>query len=116
MRSARPLRDTARPIVSTPIQDVVERVRGAKDDEEEEEEDEDTPKEKFVFLARSGKAELTRVQTGISDATDVAIVSGVKTGDPVVTGPFRTLRRLKDGAAIEVVKEDKTVTTDKKKS
>ena len=69
-----------------------------------------------MFLARNGKAVLNRVQTGISDATDVAIVSGVKAGDPVITGPFRVLRRLKDGAAIEVVKEDKTGITDKKKS
>lgn len=106
---------TQKNAVAVPIQAVVERVPGAKDDEEEEEDD-DTPKEKFVFLARDGKAVLNHVQTDISDATDVAIVSGVKAGDPVITGPFRVLRRLKGGAAIEVVKEDKTGTTDKKKS
>ena len=103
---------TLKDTVAVPIQAVVERVPGAKDGEEEE--DDDTPKEKFVFLARDGKAVLTRVETGISDATDVAIVSGVKAGDPVITGPFRTLRRLKDGAAIEVVKEEKTVSKDRK--
>lgn len=105
---------TQKNAVAVPIQAVVERVPGAKDDEEAE--DDDTPKEKFVFLARSGKAILTPVRTGISDATDVAIVSGVKAGDPVITGPFRTLRRLEDGAAIEVVKEDKSAATDTKKS
>lgn len=89
--------------VSVPIQAVVERVPGATD---EEEEDDDAKKEKFVFLARDGKADMTPVKTGISDATHVAIVSGIKAGDPVVTGPFRTLRSLKDDAAVEVVKEE----------
>ncbi|MGZ8868703.1 MAG: efflux RND transporter periplasmic adaptor subunit [Thermoanaerobaculia bacterium] len=104
---------TQKNAVAVPIQAVVERVPGAKE-ENEEEEDDDTPKEKFVFLARNGKAVMTRVETGISDATDVAIVSGVKAGDPVITGPFRTLRRLKDGAAVEVVTEEKSVSTEKK--
>ncbi|HUP48847.1 MAG TPA: efflux RND transporter periplasmic adaptor subunit [Thermoanaerobaculia bacterium] len=90
--------------VVVPIQAVVERVPGGS--EEEEEDDDDTPKEKFVFLARDGKARITPVETGISDATDVAIVSGISAGDPVITGPFRTLRRLKDEAAIQVMKEE----------
>ena len=38
----------------------------------------------FVFLARNGKAVMTRVETGISDATHVVIVTGVKAGDPVI--------------------------------
>jgi HlyD family secretion protein len=104
---------TQKNAVAVPIQAVVERVPGAKE-EDEAEEDDDAPKEKFVFLARDGKADMARVETGISDATDVAIVSGVKAGDPVITGPFRTLRRLKDGAAIEVVTEEKSVSTEKK--
>jgi HlyD family secretion protein len=87
--------------VTVPIQAVVERVPAG-----EEEEDADAPKEKFIFLARDGKAERTAVKTGISDATHVAIATGVKPGDPVITGPFRTLQRLKDEVAIEVVKEE----------
>ena len=93
--------------VVVPIQAVVERVPGASDDEDE---DDDARKEKFVFMARDGKASMTNVKTGISDATDVAIVSGVSVGDPVITGPFRTLRNLDDGDAIQVVEEVKTPT------
>ena len=93
--------------VVVPIQAVVERVPGAREDEDE---DDDARKEKFVFMARDGKASMTSVKTGISDATDVAIVSGVSVGDPVITGPFRTLRNLDDGDAIQVVEEVKTPT------
>jgi HlyD family secretion protein len=96
--------------IAVPIQAVVERVPGAK---EEDEEDEDAPKKKYVFLSRDGKARMVEVATGISDATHIAIVSGVKAGDPVVTGPFRTLKKLKDGAAVTVVKEEKKVAAEK---
>ncbi|HEX6178334.1 MAG TPA: efflux RND transporter periplasmic adaptor subunit, partial [Thermoanaerobaculia bacterium] len=89
--------------IAVPIQAVVERVPGKED--EEAEDDEETPKEKFIFLAKDGKVDMVAVQTGISDATHVAIVQGVKAGDPVVTGPFRTLRKLKDGTAVQVEKE-----------
>ena len=87
--------------VTVPIQAVVERVPEGKD-----EENDDAPKEDYVFLALDGKARRTPVDTGISDATHVAIVSGVKPGDPVITGPFRTLQSLKDEEAIEVVKQE----------
>jgi hypothetical protein len=37
----------------------------------------------------------------------VVVLSGVKPGDAVITGPFRTLKTLKDGTAIVATKEDK---------
>ncbi len=95
---------TAPNAVSVPIQSVVERVPGAKKGEEEEQ---DAPKKKYVFLVRDGKAKMVEVKTGISDATHVAIVSGVKVGEPVVTGPFRTLTKLQDGDSVTVTKEEK---------
>ena len=90
--------------IAVPIQSVVERVPGAKSDEDE---DENAIKHKYVFLDVSGKVKQTEVKTGISDATRVQIVSGVKAGDPVVTGPFRTLKKLHDGDAVEITKEEK---------
>lgn len=103
---------TAPNTVAVPIQTVVERVPGASG--EPGEEDEDKPKKKYVFLAKDGKAKQVEVTTGISDATHVAVLSGVKAGDPLITGPFRTLRKLKDGAAVEVTKEVKKSSKDKK--
>ena len=92
--------------VAVPIQSVVER-SASKDDE-----DGDAPKKKYVLLARDGKAKQVEVRTGISDATHVVILSGVKSGDRVVTGPFRTLKKLQDGAAIQETKEEKKTSKD----
>lgn len=86
-----------------PIQAVVERVPGAKAGDD----DEDKPKKKYVLLAGKDKVRQVEVLTGISDATHVVVMSGVKPGDPVITGPFRTLRDLEDGEKIVVTKETK---------
>jgi len=72
-----------------PIQAVVER------DIKNEEAD-------VVFVVQDGKAIQRAVKTGISDETRVEIVSGVKPGDKVVTGPYRSLRDLEDGEKILV--------------
>ncbi len=89
--------------ISVPIQSVVERVPGKKADDE----DDTTPKKKYVFIAQGAKAKLVEVTTGISDTTHVAITSGIKNGDQIITGPFKLLKHLNDGDAIEVVKEEK---------
>lgn len=83
--------------IAAPIQAVVERVPGSTGDDEE---DADGPKKKYVFLAADAKAKQVEVQTGISDTTHVVILKGVKEGDRLITGPFRTLKKLKDGVAI----------------
>lgn len=92
--------------IAVQIQSVVERVPGAKKGDEESS-DENLPKKKYVFLVKDGKVHMVEVQTGISDATHVALLSGVKSGDTVVTGPFRTLKKLHDGDAVEISKEEK---------
>jgi HlyD family secretion protein len=87
-----------------PIQAVVERVPGAKAGDDD---DDDKPKKKYVLLADKDKVKQVEVTTGISDATHVVVLSGAKPGDPVITGPFRTLRDLDDGEKIVVTKETK---------
>jgi HlyD family secretion protein len=58
-----------------------------------------------------GKAVQRPVELGISDATHVEILSGVKPGELVVNGPHRILRNLENGDALQVAKPGK----DKKK-
>ncbi|HVZ84969.1 MAG TPA: efflux RND transporter periplasmic adaptor subunit [Terracidiphilus sp.] len=41
------------------------------------------------------------VTTGITGATDIEVLSGLKPGDEVVTGPYKTLRGLKDGTLVK---------------
>jgi HlyD family secretion protein len=66
----------------------------------------DAPPEevKVVFVLAAGKAHQRPVKTGIADETRVAIVGGLEPGEQVVTGPYRMLRDLKDGEAVQVVK------------
>jgi HlyD family secretion protein len=105
---------TAGAALSVPIQSVVERVPPSLAKKKgDEEEDENVPKRKYVFTVKDGKAKMSEVATGISDATHVAIVSGIKPSDQVVTGPFRTLKKLKDGDSVEISKEEKKTQSEK---
>ena len=51
------------------------------------------------------RAEFVPVKTGVTGATDIEVVSGLSTGDEIVTGRYKTLRSLKSGT---VVKRDNT--------
>jgi HlyD family secretion protein len=107
---------TAPTALSVPIQSVVERVppslkKPGKGSDEEE--DENAPKRKYVFLVKDGKAVMSEVKTGVSDATHVSIESGLKATDQVITGPFRILKKLKDGDKVEVTKEEKKPQSEK---
>ncbi|HUO84005.1 MAG TPA: efflux RND transporter periplasmic adaptor subunit [Thermoanaerobaculia bacterium] len=98
----------AREVLAVPVQSVVERdpdQLGKKEDDEDDRESGE--KKKYVFVAEEGKAKAIPVETGISDATHVAIVSGLKGGEQVVTGPFRTLKRLDEGTVLQPESEKK---------
>ena len=57
---------------------------------------------KVVFVVAGGKAHQRKVDTGISDETRVEVMSGLRPGEQVVTGPYRSLRDLKDGAPVRI--------------
>src|SRR5947207_246297 len=106
---------TAGAALSVPIQSVVERVPPSlsKGKKPEDEEDENAPKRKYVFIVKDGKSVMSEVKTGVSDATHVAILTGIKANDQVVTGPFRILKKIKDGDAVQVSKEEKKPQSEK---
>jgi len=62
-----------------------------------------------VFVVNGGQVAFRPVKTGIIGETDIEVVSGLKEGDEIVTGAYKTLRTLKDQARIkpEVKKEKK---------
>jgi HlyD family secretion protein len=68
-----------------------------------------------VFVVDGGKAKLRGVKTGISDETLVAIAEGLKDGEMVVTGPYRSMRDLKEGDAVRQ-KTEKEPKDDEKKA
>jgi len=54
-----------------------------------------------VFILVDGFVKFLPVEIGIAGEEDFEILSGLTEGQTVVTGPFRILRQLKDGAQVE---------------
>jgi len=54
-----------------------------------------------VFVIVGGKASFRPVKTGIIGETEIEIGDGLKEGEEVVTGSYKTLRTLKDQAKIK---------------
>jgi HlyD family secretion protein len=66
-----------------------------------------------VFVVDKDKARFVPVTTGITGVTDIEVLSGLKSGDKIVTGSYKVLRSLRNGARIkqekvEVKKEEET--------
>ncbi|MEX0322420.1 MAG: efflux RND transporter periplasmic adaptor subunit [Puniceicoccaceae bacterium] len=84
------------------------------EDEEEDSKDKEDNRVRVVFVAKDGKAELRKVETGIADSDDMEITSGLEVGEKVITGPYRALTRdLKDESEIREKDDNKD---DKKKA
>lgn len=47
------------------------------------------------------RAKFVPVTTGITGATDIEVLSGLQDGQEIVTGPYKTLRTLKNGALLK---------------
>ncbi len=65
-----------------------------------------TEPQQGVFLVEKDKhgrrrAKFVPVTTGITGALNMEVLSGLKEGDEIVTGPYKTLRDLKDGALLK---------------
>jgi HlyD family secretion protein len=62
-----------------------------------------------VFLLRDGAAVFVPVKTGIAGDKYFEVLDGLKAGEQVVTGPFNSVRNLKDGdeARVEQPKKDR---------
>ena len=55
-----------------------------------------------VFIIRNGKAEFVPVETGITGTTDIEVTKGLKEGDEIVTGSYKVLRSLRNGASVKI--------------
>jgi HlyD family secretion protein len=55
-----------------------------------------------VFAVRKGQVEFVPIKMGIAGDKYFEVVSGLKTGEEVVTGPYNSVRGLADGAAVKV--------------
>lgn len=91
-----------------PIQAVVER--DIKNPETGATEEADV-----VYVVENGKTVQRQVKTGISDETRVELLSGVKAGEKVVTGPYRSLRDLEGGETVKITTPDEDRKANRKK-
>jgi HlyD family secretion protein len=57
------------------------------------------------------RAKFVPVTTGITGATDIEVLSGLKPGDEIVIGPYKTLRTLKNGALLKKDKQNPLAAT-----
>jgi HlyD family secretion protein len=91
---------TRQKAVAVPIQALVVREKpgtaGAKPQDEE-----------GVFVHEKGAAKFVAVTTGLSGESNIEIVTGLKEGQEIVTGPFRALREIKDGSKVRKQEEKK---------
>lgn len=55
-----------------------------------------------VFVINQGKASFKEVKTGITGTTDIEVTDGLKEGDEIITGSYKILRTLKNGASVKV--------------
>ncbi|MGJ8591092.1 MAG: efflux RND transporter periplasmic adaptor subunit [Aquaticitalea sp.] len=59
-----------------------------------------------VFVVNNGEAKLRVVKTGIQDDSKIEIVSGLKEGDQIITGPYNVVSKtLKSGDKVEQKKD-----------
>jgi HlyD family secretion protein len=61
---------------------------------------------RVVFVVENDRARMVEVETGISDATHIVVISGVSVGDKVILGPYRAISRTLK--AKDLVEEQKS--------
>lgn len=124
---------TAKNVISVPIQAVTTRsdTTIAKEDEEtgevsgivvkdEKEErtkvkQEEVKPQECVFIYADGVSRLVKVKTGVQDNNYIQIISGLKEGDEVITGPYGAVSKmLKDGSEVTKVESLTSFDTPKK--
>jgi HlyD family secretion protein len=114
-------------VLAIPINAVAARVKGSdksvedkkkeekKKQKETDQANDETPVvttdelEEVVFVRQAdGKVKKVIVTTGIQDISYIEIISGLKVGEEVVTGPYNAISKtLKEGTKVTVVEKDK---------
>jgi HlyD family secretion protein len=55
-----------------------------------------------VFVVRGKKADFVQIDTGITGTTDIEVTDNLKEGDEIVTGSYKILRTIRNGASIKI--------------
>lgn len=91
---------TRQKAVAVPVQALVVREKpGAGQGKPQDEEG--------VYVHENGAVKFAAVTTGLTGDSSIEIVKGLKEGQEIVTGPFKALREIKDGAKVKEMKAPK---------
>jgi HlyD family secretion protein len=55
-----------------------------------------------VFVVSGGKAVFKKVETGITGATDIEVLSGLAEGDQIITGTYQVIRTIANEAQVKI--------------
>jgi len=55
-----------------------------------------------VFVVHNRKAEFHVVKTGLTGTTEIQVTEGLKAGDEIITGSYKVLRSLRNGANVKI--------------
>ncbi|MBK5290179.1 MAG: efflux RND transporter periplasmic adaptor subunit [Acidobacteriia bacterium] len=110
--TAKVITATRQKVLTIPIQALTVRQRGdlepaPKDgapDQKLDPQSEKAKKEELqgVFVIAGEKAVFKEVKTGITGATDIEVLSGLRDGEQIITGSYKVIRTLRNDAKIKV--------------
>ena len=63
-----------------------------------------------VFVVSQGKAVFRKVDTGITGTTDIEVLSGLQSGDEIITGSYQVIRTIKNETQVKVDNRTQTQT------
>jgi HlyD family secretion protein len=63
--------------------------------------------EEGVYTMPDNKVRFVAIKTGLAGELDIEVASGLKDGDNVISGPFKTLRTIKEGDKVKAMSEEK---------
>lgn len=101
-------------VIGVPLSSVIMKTdtTATKPYEMEEETDDKKIKSKSdkkyecVFVKNGNKAKIRIVKTGIQDDTNIEIISGLKKGDEIITGPYSVISKdLNSGDKVKIAKD-----------
>ena len=61
-----------------------------------------------MFAVRDGRAEFVPIKMGIAGDKFFEVLSGLKDGDQVITGPYNSVRGMADGDPVKVDNKQST--------
>ena len=63
--------------------------------------------EEGVYTVADGKVRFAPIKTGLTGELDIEVENGLKDGATVISGPFKTLRTIKEGDRVKEMSEEK---------